>query len=72
MHIDTSLPMNFSNDGCDTRHIIALTPDDRVPSRNELDTKYGPGNWVIEYRGFASKFSNNRVTNPENPRRRVW
>jgi hypothetical protein len=74
MRIDTSLPINFSNDGQDSRYVITLTPDDRVPSRDELNEKYGPGNWVIEYRGFESSSSSNRrgITNPENTRRRVW
>ena len=72
--LDTSLPINFANDGQDSRHTVVLTPDDRVPSRQELDTKYGPGNWVIEYRGFTNKSSssNQGICNPENPRRRVW
>lgn len=72
--MDTSVPINFSNDGQDSRHTIVLTPDDRVPSRNELDEKYGPGNWVIEYKGFSSPSSttSTRGFNPEKARRRVW
>ena len=71
--IDFSKPINFSNDGQDSRHVVTLTPDDRVPSRQELDSKYGPGNWVIKYEGFTNVTPSTRgITNPENTRRRVW
>lgn len=72
--MDTSMPINFSNDGADERVTIVVTPDDRIQSREELDKKYGPGNWVIEYRGFTNKTSssNRGICNPENTRRRVW
>lgn len=73
--LDTSMPINFSNDGQDSRHTIVLTFDDQVPSRKELDEKYGPGNWVIEYKGFgesSSSTTSRGITNPENTRRRVW
>ena len=76
MRMDFSKPINFSNDGQDSRHTIVLTPDDRVPSNKELDDKYGPGNWVIKYEGFNSTNSSSPsargITNPENTRRRVW
>ena len=74
MRMDFSKPINFSNDGQDSRHTIVLTPDDRIPSNKELDDKYGPGNWVIKYEGFTNvtPSSTRGITNPENPRRRVW
>ena len=76
MRMDFSKPINFSNDGQDSRHTIVLTPDDRIPSNKELDDKYGPGNWVIKYEGFnstnSSSPSTRGITNPENTRRRVW
>ena len=72
--MDYSMPINFSNDGQDSRHTIVLTPDDRVPSRDELNQKYGPGNWVIQYKGFENQSSPSArgITNPENTRRRIW
>lgn len=72
MRMDFSMPINFSNDGEDSRVTVVLTPDDRVPSRKELDEKYGPGNWVIEYRGFKTAQATSRAFNPEKARRRVW
>ena len=53
---------------------IVLNIDDRIPSEKELDQKYGSGNWAIqmEYDVAANKGRNNRLANPENPRRRLW
>lgn len=49
---------------------IVLNIDDRIPSQKEMDQKYGPGKWAIEFEHAANK-SSNRI-NPENPRRRLW
>lgn len=71
--LDTSVPINFANDDQDGRHVVIVTPDDRIQSRQELDEKYGPGNWVIKYEGFENPSSITSLgINPENPRRRVW
>lgn len=72
--VDTSMPINFSNDGADERVTVVVTPDDRIQSKEELDAKYGPGNWVIKYEGFSSPSSTTaaRGFNPEKSRRRVW
>ena len=72
--VDTSMPIDFSNDDQDGRHVVIVTPDDSIQSRQELDEKYGPGNWVIKYEGFSSPSSTTTrdSVNPENPRRRVW
>lgn len=74
MYMDFSKPINFSNDGQDSRHVVTLTPNDRIPSRQVLDEKYGPGNWVIKYEGFENHSSPSArgLVNPENTRRRVW
>ena len=72
--INTSMPINFSNDGAYERVTVVVTPDDRIQSKEELDAKYGPCNWVIKYEGFSSPSSTTSrgLVNPENPRRRVW
>ena len=74
MRMDFSKPINFSNDGQDSRVTVVLTPNERVRSNKELDSKYGPGNWVIKYEGFENQSSPSAqgLVNPENTRRRVW
>jgi hypothetical protein len=52
---------------------IVLNIDDRIPSEKELDMKYGPGKWAIEFEHeHSSTNSSRRMVNPENPRRRLW